>query len=207
VRTIVAALAVAILGISACAAEVIEFGAFFDASPAVIYGIDEDRWMPGIGAYVDFAVGRSGAARVSLATPFETMIVRIGIEFVRNAEGRSSLGGLATVDSAFRGPKGAQVDFGFYLAPIRNETWGLRIAGFPLGARVNNVGGPVAAEVFIPLNVRIDAFLAVSDRHVFRQSATGAILLAPALGRPLLPVGEPVRGLTRVALSFGFLSP
>jgi len=207
VRTIVAVLLVAIAGMSASAVQLVEFGAFFDASPAIAYGIDEDRWLPGIGAYADFAVGCDGTARVSLATPFETMIVRIGVEFVRNAGGRSSLGGLASIDSALRGAKGAQIDVGFYLTPIRNETWGLRIAGFPFGARVNNVGGTLAAEAFVPFNVAVDAFLAISDRHISRQSARGAILLAPGLGEPLLPIGEPARGLTRVALSFGLRLP
>jgi hypothetical protein len=208
VRAIVTVLLAIIVGISSHAAQLVEFGAFFDSAPAAGYGIDEDRWLPGIGAYADFAVGRDGAVRVSVATPFETMILRLSFEFVRSAGERSSLGGLVSADSAFHGPKGVQIDFGLYMTPIQNETWGLRIAAFPFGARVNNVGGELHAEAFTPPNVAVDAFLAISDRSVFRQSARGALLLAPGPGQPLLPIGgELVQGLTRVALLFGLRSP
>jgi len=206
-RTILTVAAILAIGLSVHAIRMVELGAFLDVAPAPVYGIAGDDWMPGLGAYAHIAIGPDAALRMSLATPFERMIVRIGIEFVRSERARTTLGGLVSAASAIGGPVGGQVDVGFFLTPIHNETWSLRIAGFPFGAHANNVGGTLRGRAFIPFNVSVDASLAVSDRNILRQSAWGALLLAPGLGEPLLPFDEAIRGLTRVSLQFGMRLP
>jgi len=206
-RTILTVAVILAIGLSAYAVRMVELGAFLDVAPAPVYGIAGDNWMPGLGAYAHVALGTDAALRLSLATPFERMIVRIGIEFVRSEHARTTLGGLVSAASAVGGPVGGQIDVGFFLTPILNETWSLRIAGFPFGAQASNVGGAFRARAFIPFNVSVDASLAISDRNVLRQSAWGALLLAPGLGEPLLPFDEVIRGLTRVSLQFGIRLP
>jgi len=206
-RVIVSVLMVLVVGVASYAVRLTEIGGFLDVVPSIAYGIDDDRWTLGVGGYSDLAIGENALLRISLATPVDRIILRLGFEYVRNATARASFGTLLSVDSDPGGPKGAQVDVGLYVTPIRNEVWSLRIAGFPFGGRLNNAGNGLQAEAFFALNVAVDTSLALSDRLIFSQNLRGGILLAPALGQPLLPIGEYVELLTRAALNLGLRMP
>ena len=206
-RTLLAGLLVVVVALCCGAVRMVELGAFLDAAPALAYGIEADRWMPGLGAYARFVSGTVGALRASIATPFERMILRIGLRYTGNTRSRTAFGARMSAASALDGPVGAQVDSFFYLTPFRNETWTLRIGGSPFGVQANNTGGHFAARAFIPFNMTVDASLAISDRHVLRPSFEGALLLAPGSAQPLLPMDESLQGLTHVALRFGLRLP